>query len=136
MASLYICVLMLGNLGMAVAYARMYEKCVKYCDMEPVEVAGVSKVCVKGWVGDCMYCKYFAENCPEVQECKDSKPPIPSRDNRCLICPGDDCVYQGQIYFEQEMFDSIDGVNKCMCMRGGEIKCEKHYLGSEMTFCS
>ncbi|XP_033727913.1 uncharacterized protein LOC117317275 [Pecten maximus] len=133
---LYLRLWMLGSIGVVSAvYGRMHEKCVRYCQNEPPEISGAFSVCIKGW-DNCTYCKFYNNNCPDIQECPNKVAPIPSRGNRCMICPGEDCIYNGQIYYTDETFDSVDGINTCICMRSGEIKCEEHYLGSPMTFCN
>ncbi|XP_060082398.1 uncharacterized protein LOC132561715 [Ylistrum balloti] len=127
---------MIGCLGITLAFfGPMHEKCAKYCSKPPPKVTGAKTVCITGW-DNCTYCKFYVNNCPDIQDCNNNAAPVPSKGNHCMICPDVDCVYNGHVYYAEEMFDSVDGINKCMCLRGGHIKCEEHYLGSSFTFCS
>ncbi|XP_033728712.1 uncharacterized protein LOC117317862 [Pecten maximus] len=128
--------IVIGSFGIALGfYGPMFQQCARYCSKDPPEVSGAINVCVKGW-DNCTYCKFYTNNCPDIQECQNKAVPIPSHGDRCMICPGVACVYNGHAYFAHEMFDSVDGVNKCMCLRGGKVRCDKFHLGLPMSFCS
>ncbi|XP_021358116.1 uncharacterized protein LOC110453487 [Mizuhopecten yessoensis] len=125
---------LIGGLGIAFAvYGEMFHECVKYKDEVP-EVTGALKVCVKGWEGE-TYCKFYNDNCPEIQECINNVAPIP-RNNHCMVCPETGCIYHGNDIPSGEMFDSVDGINKCQCFRNGKYKCETKELGQPISFCT
>ncbi|XP_069108003.1 uncharacterized protein [Argopecten irradians] len=115
--------------------SRMYEKCVEFCDKKPIEVSGALKMCVKGWEANCTYCRYFNNNCPEIQECQFQMAPVPSEGNRCMVCPGDGCVYNGEIRQVGDVFDPVIGHGECRCHSGGRVDCRGLREMPAWVFC-
>ncbi|OWF48126.1 uncharacterized protein LOC110453483 [Mizuhopecten yessoensis] len=128
---MYTCVLWLLYIGFKGAVG--YGECVVFCGNGKVPNAtDVMFACIKK--GDCSYCRFAPNCCPDQLSCNT---PISSPDERCLVCPGEECVYDGNSYPPKETFDSIDGTNTCTCKTGGSVTCTEESLPSSVSeFCN
>ncbi|OWF48125.1 uncharacterized protein LOC110453474 [Mizuhopecten yessoensis] len=130
---LWICFI---GVPVAVSLPSPYGECWEFCGTDVVPVTSdMEAICVND-TANCTYCMFHPKCCPERVECIGVWGLSPTPDGKCLVCPDQECVYNGHAYYVGDTFESLDNVNMCTCNADGRISCGIEPLPTPDVFCS
>ncbi|XP_033727888.1 uncharacterized protein LOC117317262 [Pecten maximus] len=133
----YNLLLWISFLGISVAFAfpEQYGDCIKFCNADQVlKSSDLETICIEDKAWNCTYCMYYPKTCPEPVAC-DYAPPVRTPDGRCIVCPGEECIYNGDAHKVGDTFSSLDNINMCSCNADGRVSCSKYPIPPHRIFC-
>ncbi|XP_069108513.1 uncharacterized protein [Argopecten irradians] len=137
LATQYSLLLWIGFLGISVttAFPEQYGDCIKFYEMDPIpQSSEIETICVNETVTNATFCLFYPISCPEPVACMQG-PLLPTPDGKCLMCPGQECIYNGDAYAVGEPFQGLDNVNTCYCQADGRVNCSNDPLPAPDVFC-